>query len=95
MPAWDRRLRKQHYTYHTCHFPYSGRYHDTEKPVELTDILVGNSSNEGDTVFDPFMGIGGCGVSCEKLGRKFIGVELDERYYEIAKNRVQDIVFNN
>ena len=66
--------------------------HDTEKPVELTDILVGNSSNEGDTVFDPFMGIGGCGVSCEKLGRKFIGVELDEKYFKIAKNRIQDIV---
>ena len=67
----------------------------TEKPVELTDILVSNSSNEGDTVLDPFMGIGGCGVSCEKLGRKFIGVELDERYYEIAKNRIQDMVVNN
>ena len=63
--------------------------HDTEKPVELTDILVGNSSNEGDTVFDPFMGIGGCGVSCEKLGRKFIGCELDENYFGIAKDRIR------
>lgn len=63
--------------------------HDTEKPTELTDILVGNSSNEGDTVFDPFMGIGGCGVSCEKLGRKFIGCELDEKYFEIAKKRIE------
>lgn len=63
--------------------------HDTEKPTELTDILVGNSSNEGDTVFDPFMGIGGCGVSCEKLGRKFIGVELDERYFNIAQSRIE------
>ena len=63
--------------------------HDTEKPVELTDILVGNSSNEGDTVFDPFMGIGGCGVSCEKLGRKFIGCELDERYFNIAQSRIE------
>lgn len=64
----------------------------SEKPVELTDILVNNSSNEGDTVFDPFMGIGGCGVSCEKLGRKFIGVELDAQYFDIAKKRIQDIV---
>lgn len=62
--------------------------HDTEKPVELTDILVGNSSNEGDIVFDPFMGIGGCGVSCEKLGRIFMGVELDENYFNIAKSRM-------
>lgn len=64
--------------------------HDTEKPVELTDILIGNSSNDGDTVFDPFMGIGGCGVSASKLGRKFIGCELDERYYNIAKNRIDE-----
>ena len=64
--------------------------HDTEKPVELTDILIGNSSNDGDTVFDPFMGIGGCGVSAAKLGRKFIGCELDERYYDIAKNRINE-----
>lgn len=62
--------------------------HDTEKPVELTDILVSNSSNEGDTVFDPFMGIGGCGVSCEKLGRIFMGIELDENYFNIAKSRM-------
>lgn len=62
--------------------------HDTEKPVELTDILVGNSSNAGDTVLDPFMGIGGCGVSCKNLGRKFIGVELSEDYYNIAKSRM-------
>ncbi len=62
--------------------------HDTEKPVELTDILIGNSCNEGDTVLDPFMGIGGCGVSAAKLGRKFIGCELDEKYYNIAHDRI-------
>ena len=62
--------------------------HDTEKPVELTDVMIINSSNEGETVLDPFMGVGGCGVSCEKLGRKFIGVELDEKYYNIAKSRM-------
>lgn len=58
------------------------------KPVELTDILIGNSCNEGDTVLDPFMGIGGCGVSAAKLGRKFIGCELDEKYYNIAHDRI-------
>ena len=36
----------------------------------------------------PIMGVGGCGVSCEKLGRKFIGCELDEKYYEIARQRI-------
>ena len=71
---------------------YASQCGDTELVLELTDILIGNSSNEGDTVFDPFMGIGGCGVSCEKLGRKFIGIELNEKYFKIAKNRIQDIV---
>lgn len=64
--------------------------HDTEKPVELTNILVSNSSNENDEIFDPFMGIGGCGVSCNLLNRKFIGVEIDNSYYQIAKNRIQN-----
>ena len=64
--------------------------HDTEKPVELTDIMILNSSKEGETVLDPFMGVGGCGVSCEKLGRNFIGVELDEKYFNIAKSRITE-----
>lgn len=63
--------------------------HDTEKPVELINILVANSSKEGEIVLDPFMGIGGCGVSCEMLGRNFIGCELDEKYFEIAKKRIE------
>lgn len=64
--------------------------HDTEKPVELTDILVENSSNKNDIVFDPFMGIGGCGVSSRNLGRKFIGIELEQKYYDIAKERIKN-----
>ena len=62
--------------------------HDTEKPVELTKILIENSSNENDTVFDPFMGIGGCGVAAHLCNRKFIGIELDENYYNIALDRI-------
>ena len=63
--------------------------HDTEKPVGLTDIIILNSSKKGETILDPFMGIGGCGVSCEKLDRNFIGVELDEKYYNTAKQRIR------
>lgn len=63
--------------------------HDTEKPVELLDILIGNSSSEGEIVLDPFMGIGGCGVSCEKLGRKFIGIEIDKNYFDVAAQRIK------
>ena len=61
--------------------------HDTEKPVELMKIMIDNSSNEGDIVFDPFMGIGSTGVACLELNRRFIGVELDEQYFPIAKYR--------
>lgn len=65
--------------------------HDTEKPVELCKILIGNSSNEGEIVIDPFMGVGACGVAAKELGRKFIGCELDKGYYGIAKNRIDNV----
>lgn len=63
--------------------------HDTEKPVELTDILIKNSTQEGEIVCDPFMGVGGAGVSCKKLKRDFLGVEIDERYFNSAKKRIE------
>ena len=62
--------------------------HDTEKPVDLMKILVENSSNEGDVVLDPFMGIGATGIACKELNRNFIGIELDEKYSNIAKERI-------
>lgn len=62
--------------------------HDTEKPVALMETLIGNSSKEKDTVLDPFMGIGSAGIACQNLGRKFIGIEIDNHYYEIAKRRI-------
>lgn len=65
--------------------------HDTEKPVALMNILIANSSKENDTVLDPFMGIGSTGIACKTLGRKFIGIEIDNHYYEIAKQRILDI----
>ena len=62
--------------------------HDTEKPVELMKILIENSSNPGEIVLDPFMGIGSTGVACKELGRDFIGIEIDKKYYDIAKERI-------
>lgn len=62
--------------------------HDTEKPVALSKILIENSTQEGETVLDCFMGVGGTGVACEETGRKFIGIEIDENYYKIAKERI-------
>ena len=62
--------------------------HDTEKPVELMKILIENSSQEGELVLDPFLGVGAVGVACKELNRECIGIELDENYYNIAHNRI-------
>ncbi|ACF14690.1 DNA methylase N-4/N-6 domain protein [Chloroherpeton thalassium ATCC 35110] len=62
--------------------------HPTLKPVELMHHLVKLVSFENQTVLDPFMGSGSTGVACLTLKRKFIGYELDERYYEICKKRI-------
>lgn len=63
--------------------------HDTEKPIELMKILIENSSNENDVILDAFMGIGGTGIACVNTNRNFIGIELDETYFNIAKERIE------
>ena len=77
----------------TCH-PFSnvpaGRVHPTQKPVALMEFYIRNSSNEGDTVLDPFMGSGTTGVAAKNLNRDFIGIELDEAYFSIAKDRINE-----
>ena len=62
--------------------------HDTEKPVELMEVLVNNSSQENELVLDPFMGVGSTGIACIKNNRNFIGIEIDENYFTIAKERM-------
>ena len=69
--------------------------HDTEKPVELARILIENSSNEGDLVLDPFVGVGFVPIASKMTNRKFIGSEIDEKYYNIAKERIEKININN
>ena len=64
--------------------------HPSEKPVELLQIMIRNSTNEGDTVIDPFMGSGSTGVACLNTNRKFLGVELDENYFQIAEARIKE-----
>lgn len=67
----------------------SGKYlHPTQKPVPLLEYLIKTYTNEGDTVLDFTMGSGSTGVACKNLNRKFIGIELDEKYFEIAKHRI-------
>ena len=64
--------------------------HPTIKPLNIIENLIINSSQENDVVLDCFMGSGTTGAACKKLNRKFIGIEIDENYYEIAKNRIED-----
>jgi site-specific DNA-methyltransferase (adenine-specific) len=65
--------------------------HPTQKPIKLIDKLVSLLSNENDIVVDPFMGSGTTGVSCKKLNRKFIGIEQNSEYIEIAKQRILEV----
>ena len=61
--------------------------HQNQKPVDLCEYLINKSSNENDVVLDCFMGSGSTGVACLQTNRNFIGIELDEKYYNIAKKR--------
>lgn len=66
-----------------------GKLHPTQKPVELLEWLIKTYSNENDTVLDSCMGSGSTGVACKNLNRNFIGIEIDQKYFEIAKDRLQ------
>ena len=66
--------------------------HPTEKPVDLLETFIKNSSGENEVVFDGFMGSGSCGVACVNTNRNFIGIELDEGYFNIAKKRIEEAV---
>jgi len=63
--------------------------HPTQKPLSILKKLIEVSSNEGDVVLDPFMGVGSTAVACKELGRKWIGCELDEKYCQEAKKRLK------
>lgn len=65
--------------------------HPTQKPVPIIEYLIGKSSDNGDTILDPFMGSGTTGVACMNTGRNFIGIELEPEYYEIADRRINAV----
>ena len=68
-----------------------GTIHPTQKPVALMEYLIKTYTNEGETVLDNCMGSGTTGVACKNLNRKFIGIEKDEKYFEIAQDRIAAI----
>lgn len=71
-------------------FKKDGKLHPTQKPVALLEYLVKTYTNENDTVLDNCMGSGGTGVACVNTGRRFIGIELDKKYFEIAEKRIEE-----
>lgn len=64
--------------------------HPTQKPVALLEYLIKTYTNEGETVLDNCMGSGSAGVACLNTNRNFIGIELDDKYFEIAKRRISE-----
>lgn len=69
----------------------SGKLHSCQKPLDILEKIIKTSSNEGDIVLDCFMGSGSTGVAALNTNRKFIGIELDEKYFNIAKDRLENI----
>lgn len=66
------------------------RKHPAQKPIKLLEDLILGFSNETDTILDCFMGSGSTGVACINTNRSFIGIELDQKYFEIAKERIEN-----
>ena len=71
-----------------------GKLHPTQKPVALFEYLIRTYTNEGETVLDNCMGSGTTGVACANTNRNFIGIELDEGYFKIAQDRINQAVIN-
>ena len=87
--SWNAGGKRGVYT-HRVNGPSRHGAHPTEKPVALMRELLGDFTNAGETILDPFMGSGTTGVAALQLGRKFIGIELDPDYFEIACKRIEE-----
>lgn len=86
---WNGGGRRGVFTHPTNNSERHGE-HPTEKPASLMREIVNLFSNYGETVLDPFMGSGTTGVACVNLGRKFIGIEREPKYFEIACRRIAE-----
>lgn len=85
---WNAGGKRGVYTHLTNNRERDGR-HPTEKPISLMAELLRDFTNAGQTILDPFMGSGTTGVACVRSGRKFIGIEKDQKYFDIARERIQ------
>jgi len=85
---WNAGGKRGIYTHNTNSITRDGR-HPTEKPINLFMEILADFTKKDETILDPFMGSGTTGVACAKLGREFIGIELDEDYFNIACERIR------
>jgi len=79
------------YTKPQSNFKKDKLIHPTQKPLELVKKIIKISSNESDIILDPFLGSGTTVVACKELGRKYIGIEINPKYCEIARRRIRAI----
>lgn len=86
---WNAGGKRGVYT-HLTNNPDREGTHPTEKPIKLMAELVKDFTSHGEHVLDPFMGSGTTGVACVKLGRKFTGIELDQKYFDVACKRIEE-----
>lgn len=86
---WNGGGRRGVFTHCTNNADRSGE-HPTEKPLSLMKEIVSLFSNRDDLVLDPFMGSGTTGVACVKLGRRFTGIEIEPKYFDIACRRISE-----
>lgn len=85
-----KRFPKDVIKFSNCNRTKGRNYHPTQKPVPLLEYLIRTYTNEGETVLDNCMGSGSTGVACMNTNRNFIGIELDDGYFEIAKSRIEN-----
>ena len=94
-------IKKAKETYNDLYYPISiqeftlanlrkGRLHPTQKPVELLEYLIKTYTNENEIVLDNCMGSGSTGVACLNTNRRFIGIEKEDKYFNIAKKRIEE-----
>lgn len=88
-PTFNSSYDKGIYEYPICH--EKGRFHPTQKPLELMEALILKHSNEGDTILDCFAGSGTTGVAAIKNNRKFIGCEISPEYYSQSLERLKNL----
>ena len=92
--AWTFNFKQQKEMHNFYETPNKSSYgvtkHPTEKPLRMIEHLLEIHSNPNDLVLDCFMGSGTTGVACKNLNREFIGIEADEDYFNMAKNRIND-----